>query len=102
MRGHFVAASGEKLVGPDSVVPQKSVHAMGIFITRAVVVERECAPKIAREEKRRRQPCRPSANDDAVVRLSDHLPGRVSRSVIYRLSLLCRRFLRPGSRSAAL
>ena len=51
MAGHFIAASGQEFVGTNSVVPQKPVHTMRIFITRTVVMKRECATEIASQEK---------------------------------------------------
>src|SRR4051794_15297764 len=64
---HFVAAPGEELVRTNSVVPQKAMHAVRIFITRAVVMKCQGSVKIASQEKRGRQACRPCADDDAVV-----------------------------------
>jgi len=49
---------------------QKSVHAVGVLIPRAVVMKRERAMKITSEEKRGRQTCRPGANHDTVVQVT--------------------------------
>ena len=66
---HFITASGQEFVRTDPVVSEKAVHAVRVFIPRAVVMKRECPVKIARQEERRRQARRPRADDDAVVGL---------------------------------
>ena len=79
---HFIAALGQELVRTDSVVSEKTVHAMRVFISRTVVMKRECPAKIARKEERRRQARRPRADDDAVV-------GLILDRWIQTLSFLC-------------
>jgi len=48
---HFIATSSQQFVRPDSVMAQEPVHAVRVFIARAVVMKRERAAQITREEK---------------------------------------------------
>jgi hypothetical protein len=52
---------------------KESVDAVRIEIARAAVVKGENAAAITRQKKSRRQPCRPRADDYAIVNPLSHL-----------------------------
>ena len=51
---HFIAPASEQFAGTDSVMTQKAVDAVRVFVAWAVVMKRQCAAQITSEEERRR------------------------------------------------
>ena len=51
MRRHFIAAASKQLVRADSVMSEKAVYPVRVFIAWTVVMESECAVEITSEEK---------------------------------------------------
>jgi hypothetical protein len=46
----FIAAACQKLSGGDSMMTEETVNAVGIFVTRTVMVKGQCATTVACEE----------------------------------------------------
>ena len=73
MTCYFVASFGQQSSGRDCVMTQEPMDAMRIFVSRTVVMKRQCSAKVARQKQRRRQSRRPATDHDAVVQVFTHL-----------------------------
>jgi hypothetical protein len=51
IRRDFIASARQKFSRRNSIMAEETVNAVSVFVTRTVMVKRECAPAVASEEE---------------------------------------------------